>query len=361
MRGIDISRWQKGIDLSQIDCDFVIVKATQGTSFISPTFKEQIEQAISLGRLVGIYHYAASGGFKAEADFFLGAVKDYIGRAILCLDWEDAENVNFRNPDYAMQWLKYVYQKTDITPFIYMSKSVCRTYDWSAVRSFPLWCAQYADHNPTGWQEEPWTDKKGFGTWGSPDIYQYTGSGRVPGYNGNLDLNKAYISASEWQKYAGASITPEPEPQPQPEKFQPHVKYKAYTKRFGWLPEVLDDTDYAGIQGEEILAFAVYATEGSVKYRCHTTRGKWYPYVTGYSAADFNNGFAGDKATPIDCIEIVYYTPEGKPYKRAKYQVSPVNKGYFAPQYDNEKTNGQDGYAGAYKMAIDRIMISLVD
>ena len=31
MNGIDISNWQKGIDLAAVPCDFVIAKATQGT------------------------------------------------------------------------------------------------------------------------------------------------------------------------------------------------------------------------------------------------------------------------------------------------------------------------------------------
>ena len=42
MNGIDISRWQKDIRLSRVPCDFVIVKATQGTGYVSPTFKQQI-------------------------------------------------------------------------------------------------------------------------------------------------------------------------------------------------------------------------------------------------------------------------------------------------------------------------------
>ena len=57
MNGIDISRWNT-VDLSKIECDFVIVKATQGTSFVSPTYKQQITQAESLGKLLGVYQYS---------------------------------------------------------------------------------------------------------------------------------------------------------------------------------------------------------------------------------------------------------------------------------------------------------------
>ena len=199
MNGIDISKWQK-IDLTNVPCDFVIVKATQGTSYVSPLFKSQIEQANKLGKLLGVYHYAGGGGAIPEATHFLDTVKDYVGKAILVLDWEGEQNPNFGNPEYAKAFLSYVKQYTGIVPFIYMSKSVCRQYEWNP--SYPLWCAQYKNQNPTGYQENPWTDKKGFGAWSGCQILQYSSKGQLPGYNGNLDLDKAYISADEWIRYA---------------------------------------------------------------------------------------------------------------------------------------------------------------
>lgn len=201
MNGIDISRWNP-VDLSKVPCDFVIVKATQGTGYVSPTYKSQIAQADSLGKLLGVYHYASSGGAVAEAKHFLNTVKDYIGKAIMVLDWEGEQNSNFKNPEYALSWLRYVKQETGITPFIYMSKSVCRQYAsvWDA--SYPLWCAQYKNQQPSGYQENPWTDAKGFGAWDSPLIFQYSSKGQLDGYSGNLDLDKAYINAEVWKAYA---------------------------------------------------------------------------------------------------------------------------------------------------------------
>lgn len=201
MNGIDISRWNP-VDLSKVPCDFVIVKATQGTGYVSPTYKSQIAQADSLGKLLGVYHYASSGGAIAEAKHFLNTVKDYIGKAIMVLDWEGEQNSNFKNPEYALSWLKYVKQETGITPFIYMSKSVCRQYAsvWDA--SYPLWCAQYKNQQPSGYQENPWTDAKGFGAWDSPLIFQYSSKGQLDGYSGNLDLDKAYINSEVWKAYA---------------------------------------------------------------------------------------------------------------------------------------------------------------
>ena len=52
-----------------------------------------MNQAINAGKKVGVYHYARERGCKgsaiAEADFFVKTVQNYIGKAILVLDWEE--------------------------------------------------------------------------------------------------------------------------------------------------------------------------------------------------------------------------------------------------------------------------------
>lgn len=222
MNGIDISKWNP-IDISKVPCDFVIIKATQGTSYVSPKYKEQITQAYNLGKLLGVYHYASAGGAIAEAEHFLQTVSDYIGKAVLVLDWEGDQNANFKHPDYALAWLKYVKEKTGITPFIYMSKSVCREYAKQWDSSYPLWCAQYKNQQPTGYQDNPWTDTKGFGPWDGCKILQYSSKGILPGYNGNLDLDKSYMDRSEWLRWASGDLLPE-QPNEPTEQIKPILK-----------------------------------------------------------------------------------------------------------------------------------------
>lgn len=129
-----------------------------------------------------------------------------------------------------------------------------------------------------------------------------------------------------------------------------------------WLPEVKNLTDYAGIVGKNITDVAIKVTKGSVKYRVHIRGGGWLPYVTGYNTTDSVNGYAGNGKI-IDAIEVYYFTPsdlvKASGYYRAKYRVSPVGGSYYSYQYDNEKTNGQDGYAGSFGNAIDRLQITL--
>ena len=72
-----------------------------------------------------------------------------------------------------------------MTPGIYTSKSVCFAYDWAAVaKTYPLWVAQYPNYEETGFLSEPWTDGWDCGAWNSPLIFQYTGTGRIPGTAG---------------------------------------------------------------------------------------------------------------------------------------------------------------------------------
>lgn len=222
MNGIDISSWQKGINLNVVPCDFVIVKATGGTGYVNPDYTRAMNQAISAGKKVGVYHYAREKGCKgsaaAEADFFVKTVQSYIGKAILVLDWEEELPLGVA---WAKEFLDRVYQKTGVKAFLYTSASVTREYDWTSVAQagYQLWMAQYPNAKPqNGYRDKPWTDGKGYGAFKSLAIHQYSGTGRLPGYNGNLDMNKAYMDATAWDKYAGATEQkPTPAPTPKPD------------------------------------------------------------------------------------------------------------------------------------------------
>ena len=45
MNGIDIASYQTGIDLTVVPCDFVIVKATEGTGYVNPDFSRAYSHA----------------------------------------------------------------------------------------------------------------------------------------------------------------------------------------------------------------------------------------------------------------------------------------------------------------------------
>lgn len=142
-----------------------------------------------------------------------------------------------------------------------------------------------------------------------------------------------------------------------------NVYYMARTKKHGWLKEVKNLKDYAGYENSPITGLAIKVDKGSVRYRVHIkeikdnngniiVKGRWLPYVTDYNIKDKINGYAGN-GNIIDCVEVYYYTPNDiRPYKKAKYKVN----GY-PYQYDNEKGNGQDGYAGVMGVPATKFQI----
>lgn len=134
-----------------------------------------------------------------------------------------------------------------------------------------------------------------------------------------------------------------------------NVYYRVKTQKHGWLSEVKNLEDYAGWENSPITGLAIRVDKGSIKYRAHIKGGNWLPYVTGCNINDFNNGFAGDGKNIIDAVEVYYFTPNDiRPYKKAKYKIN-----NYPYQYDNEKTNGQDGYAGVYGVSATKFQITI--
>ena len=134
-----------------------------------------------------------------------------------------------------------------------------------------------------------------------------------------------------------------------------NVYYRVKTKKHGWLPEVKNLEDYAGWENSPITGVAIRVDKGSIKYRVHIKGKGWLPYVTGYNINDIINGFGGDGKNVIDAIEVYYYTPNDiRPYKKAKYKVN-----NYPWQYDNEKTNGQDGYGGVIGVDATKFQICI--
>lgn len=131
-----------------------------------------------------------------------------------------------------------------------------------------------------------------------------------------------------------------------------NVYYKVKTQKHGWLPEVKNLDDYAGWENSPITGLAIRVDKGSIKYRVTTVSGKQLGWIAGYNINDYIKGWAGN-GEAIALVEVYYYTPNNiRPYKKAKYKVN-----NYDWQYDNEKTNGQDGYAGVMGVPATKFQI----
>lgn len=206
MNGIDISKWQSGLNLDVVPCDFVIVKATEGIGYVDKACDGFFQKALKLGKCIGFYHFArptANNDPIREADFFYENCKGYFGKGIPILDWE-AENKH--NVAYAKKWLDRVYQRSGVKPIIYMSESVVNAYDWSSVANadYGLWVAKYRDNNPDyNYNMSNAGSRPRVKWWKFYCMWQWTSSGRLNGYSGNLDCDVFYGDVNTWNKYAG--------------------------------------------------------------------------------------------------------------------------------------------------------------
>ena len=181
--GVDISNWQASIDLGAVNPDFTIVIATQGDWFTNPVFAEQVDAALALGHPVGVYHYVDGSGVEAEVSHFLDTVGPYLNRVFWAVDWEAKDNGAWGDEGYLRAIVDAIKARTGRRGLLYASSDAYPDAVQAATGSM-RWVAQYADSDPTGWDKNPWSD----GSW-TADMHQYTGTGRVPGYDDNLDLN----------------------------------------------------------------------------------------------------------------------------------------------------------------------------
>ena len=103
-----------------------------------------------------------------------------------------------------------------------------------------------------------------------------------------------------------------------------NVIYRAQIRGSYWLPEVVNDEDYAGIQGTGITGITLSTDKGYAVYRVYAG-GRWLSYVDSRNSDinDYYNGYAGNGAE-IEAVEVYYYTPasllinEATPYATLK-------------------------------------------
>lgn len=194
-KGIDISCYQKSskINWSKIakEIDFVIIRTGFGnnTSQIDSEFKAHIKNAISAGiKKIGVYHFnycRSADEAKVEAKVAMEICKpykDYI--SFIAFDWEyDSCSYCKKSGvtptkslvDKMALAFKSEVEKNGYKFVLYTNPDYGNKY-FTLSKYENLWIAQYANS----------CSIKGV------DIWQYTSTGRLNGYSGNLDVDTCY-------------------------------------------------------------------------------------------------------------------------------------------------------------------------
>lgn len=242
---IDTSHYKGDIVGTSINFDGLYTKATEGNYYVDPSCDSIYQWAKSLGKKRGVYHFATNLLTDAitEADFFVDNILGYVGDGMLILDnevyWNAAHTIQYNNPadvQWCLDWLNHVFSRTGVRPAIYMSRSVIQGSDWSPVynanyalieAAYPLSGIPIANFG-IDLNLDVTMNWAGVGQ----IMWQFTSTGHLTGYAGDLDCNIFYGDSDGWDKMVAVteaappapvpepapvpSPTPEPAPEPQP-------------------------------------------------------------------------------------------------------------------------------------------------
>jgi GH25 family lysozyme M1 (1,4-beta-N-acetylmuramidase) len=193
-RGIDASHWQGTIDWGKVagsGIRFSFLKASEGTSYVDPTYADNRAEANDEGITVGAYHFAQPDTDKNdaedEADHFVDVADVNTGDIVPVLDLEASNGLSVSDlQDWTFDWLEEVEAKTGVKPMIYTGPWFWETFmgDTTAFADAGyelLWIANWFVSDP----DVPGADWGGLG-W---TFWQYDDCGFVSGIAGCVDLD----------------------------------------------------------------------------------------------------------------------------------------------------------------------------
>ena len=345
----------------------VIIRIGYGNDYAYQDDKQAIQNMDECERLgipygVYIYSYAMTmQETESEISHTLRMLKGRNPVRGVWFDMEDADEYKKNHgmdvyseedrtllTDFCIRFIEEMHSRGYITG-VYANydyyKNVLDTNRLSMTEGFNMWLAHWGVEEPDMdcmmWQ---------FGAYRIGD-HEFDGNIYYADYSS--PYKDAYIEASA---QAGRKV---------------NVIYQAQIDGDYWLPQVINDEDYAGIRGRNITGITLSTDIGYAVYRVYSN-GRWLAYVDSRNSdiSDYYNGYAGNGHS-IEAVEVYYYTldtllyneaphyqaiPEDG-YKYAYYRVSTTGNDYFPYQTDNERNDGQDGYAGIYGRKVDRFQI----
>ena len=197
LRFVDVSNWQRGMDLAAVvrngGLAGAIVKATEGVGYVDPACDGFVRQLREAGALFGYYHFARGNSATDEAEFFRANTVGYEGGGIPVLDWEDGQSVGWVN-----EFVRAIHDMTCVWPWIYGNP--WRFEQGDVEPNCGRWAAHYfSDNIRTFAQAEAHERPK---VKGLMCAWQFTSSGRLNGYSGNLDLDLFFGDEDAWHRYA---------------------------------------------------------------------------------------------------------------------------------------------------------------
>ncbi|MDB6182386.1 GH25 family lysozyme [Paracoccus fistulariae] len=205
VHGIDISRWQGNIDWNRVrgsGISFAFIKSTEGGDHVDPNFRRYWYEAAQARIPRGAYHYYyfCRSGFE-QAQWFIRSVPREVGSMppVIDLEWTNSKTCP-RRPSpaevkrEASVFMDIVGRHYGQRPIIYTTVDFYRDNRLGDMRA-EFWLRSVADHPRVRYPGQRWA------------FWQYTGTGIVPGIQGDVDLNAFAGSRSDWVRWLNTRLT----------------------------------------------------------------------------------------------------------------------------------------------------------
>jgi lysozyme len=207
---LDISHYQPEPDWAALKAAGIvgiIMKATEGQTYVDETFARRYGAAIDAGLAVSSYHFLRPGSIAAQISHYLKTVDPEPGERV-CLDHEDP-GVSLADLASAVEAINAADPSLQVTIYSghIIKQQLGDGYD-DVLATTSLWIAQYTLNAAPDWPS---------GTWPVWSLWQYTDKAEVPGIEGNVDGNRFNGSAEQCLAWFGPSqgVVPEPESWPE--------------------------------------------------------------------------------------------------------------------------------------------------
>jgi len=202
VHGIDISRWQGDIDwrrARQSGVSFAFMKATEGGDVFDPKFRTHWRAAKRAGVPRGAYHYYYFCRSAAEqARWFIRNVpKDRSALPhVLDMEWTPTSKTCRHRPSpnkvrsEARIFLSMLERHYGKRPIVYTTPDFYKDTGIGRLRGTEFWLRSVAAHPSEVYPGQSWR------------FWQYTGTGRIPGIAGNVDINVFRGTPAAWQRWS---------------------------------------------------------------------------------------------------------------------------------------------------------------
>lgn len=158
------------------------MKASESNFYRDKYLDQNYARAKQAGLSVGFYHFFRCDVEAIEqARYFVNCIAGKVPDCRLALDLESTEGRDAATVTImAITFLEELKRLLNEDVIVYTYTSFARNYITSALGKYKLWIADYKGEDALPADNPVWNDFEG---------YQFCSDGRVPGINGNCDIN----------------------------------------------------------------------------------------------------------------------------------------------------------------------------